>query len=97
MRGVVYQASFGVGSDAGVGPVDPIADDRISRLEHDIALLKELGVNTIFVCEYRPMLSFCILTDWADAIDHTKEHTQALKMLVEAGIYIFTVSLPVLS
>ena len=30
---------------------DPIADDCLDDLKRDIELLKELGLNTIFVCE----------------------------------------------
>lgn len=65
VRGIVYQYHN--------GPVrDPIADDCLEQLEHDIVLFKELGVNTIYV--YR--------------IDNSKSHSQAIQMLEEAGIYV---------
>lgn len=44
MRGVVYQ----IHPDGVLH--DPITDDNLLRLQHDVSLLKELGVNTIFVC-----------------------------------------------
>lgn len=37
------------------------------------------------------------ITDRKPSIDNTKAHTQAMKMLEEAGIYVFTVSLPIFS
>ena len=37
------------------------------------------------------VLLWYILT-WRDAIDHTKDHTRAMKMLEEAGIYVLFVS-----
>ena len=48
VRGVVYQPSE---QPMPNGPIDPIADDRLDRLKHDIALFKDLGINTIFVCK----------------------------------------------
>ncbi|KAE8846310.1 hypothetical protein HRS9139_00877 [Pyrenophora teres f. teres] len=55
--------------------LDPISDDRLAELKNDILLFKELGLNTLFV--------YCI--------DSTKDHTEAMKLLEEAGIYVFTV------
>ncbi|EFQ89199.1 hypothetical protein PTT_14628 [Pyrenophora teres f. teres 0-1] len=54
--------------------LDPISDDRLAELKNDILLFKELGLNTLFV--------YCI--------DSTKDHTEAMKLLEEAGIYVFT-------
>jgi hypothetical protein len=47
VRGVAYQVSH---------THDPIADDCLLRLEHDVALFKELRLNTLYVCkcEYPP-------------------------------------------
>jgi hypothetical protein len=42
VRGVAYQVSH---------THDPIADDCLLRLEHDVALFKELGLNTLYVCK----------------------------------------------
>ncbi|KAJ4355229.1 hypothetical protein N0V95_003124 [Ascochyta clinopodiicola] len=65
VRGVVYQVP---------DIQDPISDARLPQLRHDVALFKELGLNTLFV--YR--------------VDNTKRHGQAMRMLEEAGIYVFT-------
>ncbi|KAF2997648.1 hypothetical protein E8E13_005309 [Curvularia kusanoi] len=53
---------------------DPICDARLPQLRHDISLFKELGLNTLFVY----------------FVDDTKRHGQAMKLLEEAGIYVFT-------
>jgi len=53
---------------------DPISDARLPQLRHDVELFKELGLNTLFVY-------------W---VDDTKRHGQAMKLLEEAGIYVFT-------
>jgi hypothetical protein len=42
VRGVAYQVRH---------TRDPIADDCLPRLEHDVALFKELGLNTLYVCK----------------------------------------------
>ncbi|XPS73877.1 hypothetical protein M3J09_006010 [Ascochyta lentis] len=65
VRGVVYQVP---------DMHDPISDARLPQLRHDIALFKELGLNTLFVY----------------FVDDTKRHGQAMKLLEEAGIYVFT-------
>lgn len=31
--------------------LDPINDEHLPRLRHDVELFKELGVNTIFACK----------------------------------------------
>jgi hypothetical protein len=48
VKGVVYQPhdEFQDGSMVN----DPIADDRILELERNLVLLKELGVNTLYIC-----------------------------------------------
>ncbi|KAH0363540.1 glycolipid anchored surface protein GAS1, partial [Aureobasidium melanogenum] len=51
---------------------DPIADDCISVLEQNVVLFKELGINTLYIY----------------AIDNTKQHDKAMKLLQEAGIYV---------
>ncbi|CAK3921749.1 Hypothetical predicted protein [Lecanosticta acicola] len=53
-------------------PIDPITDEELPRLQHDVSLFQELGVNTILV----------------PTIDNTKSRTQAMNMLAEAGIYV---------
>lgn len=53
---------------------DPISDARLPQLKQDIELFKELGLNTLFVY----------------MIDDTKRHGQAMKLLEDAGIYVFT-------
>lgn len=55
IRGIVYQRSDAMGGPHGFQPyenVDPIADAELPRLQHDVELFKELGVNTILVCQY---------------------------------------------
>ncbi|RMZ70087.1 glycolipid anchored surface [Pyrenophora seminiperda CCB06] len=52
---------------------DAISDDRLASLKEDIQLFKELGLNTLLVYY----------------IDSTKKHTQAMKLLEEAGIYVY--------
>jgi hypothetical protein len=47
VRGVVYQLAF---DRFGGDKHDAISDHRLSRLEADLELFKELGINTIFVC-----------------------------------------------
>jgi hypothetical protein len=43
VRGVAYQVR---------STLDPISDDRLPQLIHDIILFKELGVNTLLVCAF---------------------------------------------
>jgi hypothetical protein len=43
VRGVAYQVR---------ATLDPISDDRLPHLVHDIVLFKELGVNTLLVCAF---------------------------------------------
>lgn len=75
MRGVVYQDNA-----LDRQPYDPISDEELPRLRHDVALFKELGVNTILVYQ----------------IDSSKPHTQAMKLLEEAGIYVLIQAYPLL-
>jgi hypothetical protein len=42
IRGVVYQPQ---------GTDDPISDDHLPQLEHDVLLFKELGLNTLYICK----------------------------------------------
>lgn len=44
IKGVVYRLH-------GEGPIDPLVDDRLDDLQRDISLFKELGLNTLFICE----------------------------------------------
>ncbi len=89
VRGVAYQVEIGV---------DPIADDYLPSLERDVLLFKELGLNTVYVCQYEHhdlMISACALTIPTVKIDNTKSHDKAMKLLEEAGIYVLTVSVVV--
>jgi hypothetical protein len=45
VRGVAYQV-VELGSS-----IDPITDDRLPRLERDVLLFKELGLNTLQTCK----------------------------------------------
>ncbi|KAJ9150701.1 1,3-beta-glucanosyltransferase [Pleurostoma richardsiae] len=51
---------------------DPIADDRLEDVRRDVALFKELGLNTIFLF-------------W---VDNSKSHDAVMKLLADAGIYV---------
>ncbi|KAJ6193538.1 Glucanosyltransferase-domain-containing protein [Bipolaris maydis] len=53
--------------------LDPISDDHLGEVREDVFLFKELGLNTLFI--------YCI--------DNTKDHTRVMKLLEEAGIYVF--------
>ncbi|KAF1933079.1 glycoside hydrolase family 72 protein [Didymella exigua CBS 183.55] len=53
---------------------DPISDTCLPQLKHDVELFKELGLNTLFIY----------------TVDNTKRHGQAMKLLEQAGIYVFT-------
>lgn len=44
IKGVVYRLH-------GEGPLDPLVDDRLDDLQRDITLFKQLGLNTLFICE----------------------------------------------
>lgn len=46
VRGVAYQVR---------DTQNPIADDRLPELERDVALFKELGLNTVYVCKWTPI------------------------------------------
>ena len=48
MRGVVYQAHND--DDFSLAGRDMLQESRLSQLQHDVELFKELGVNTIYVC-----------------------------------------------
>ncbi|SMR48532.1 unnamed protein product [Zymoseptoria tritici ST99CH_1E4] len=69
VRGVVYQL---VNEEWQNDRFDALSDERLSRLQADISLFKELGINTIF----------------AYSIDVSKSHDRAMKLLEEAGIYV---------
>ncbi|KAL6708206.1 hypothetical protein ACN47E_003390 [Coniothyrium glycines] len=58
---------------AASGPRDLISDESVAQLRHDITLFKELGLNTIYVY----------------FIDNEKPHDQAMKLLEDAGIYVY--------
>ncbi|CAK1365598.1 unnamed protein product [Cercospora beticola] len=75
VRGVVYQDNA-----LDRQPYDPITDEELPRLRHDVALFKELGVNTILVYK----------------IESSKPHAQAMKLLEDAGIYVLTQAYPLL-
>ncbi|KAI1765204.1 glycoside hydrolase family 72 protein [Hypoxylon sp. FL1150] len=51
---------------------DPLADDQLQTIQRSIPLLKELGINTLFIYY----------------IDETKSHDAAMSMLAKAGIYV---------
>ncbi|RYP85153.1 hypothetical protein DL770_005067 [Monosporascus sp. CRB-9-2] len=53
---------------------DPLADDRLRELKRSIPLLKELGINTLFV----------------PYVNADKNHDAAMEMLAEAGIYVLS-------
>ncbi|KAI7780112.1 hypothetical protein LA080_000031 [Diaporthe eres] len=65
IKGVVYRLH-------GEGPIDPLVDDRLDDLKRDIALFKELGLNTLFIYH----------------IDSSRSHNAAMQLLAEAGIYV---------
>lgn len=50
VRGVVYQL---VNEEWQNDRFDALSDERLSRLQADISLFKELGINTIFACMCR--------------------------------------------
>ncbi|KAK1975531.1 glycolipid anchored surface protein [Colletotrichum cereale] len=71
IRGVAYQRHIrhnNMSSDCR----DPLADETIEDLKLSMPLLKELGINTLFIY----------------IIDPTKSHDQAMRMLASAGIYV---------
>ncbi|KAK7733133.1 hypothetical protein SLS53_008321 [Cytospora paraplurivora] len=65
IKGVVYRLH-------GSEPSDPLVDERLDDLERDIALFKELGLNTLFIYH----------------IDSSRNHNAAMRLLAEAGIYV---------
>ncbi|KAI1454764.1 glycoside hydrolase family 72 protein [Annulohypoxylon moriforme] len=67
INGVVYEPHHSNDS-----LIDPLDDDGLDDLERSIPLLKDLGVNTIFVF----------------FIDINRKHDAAMSMLAEAGIYV---------
>jgi len=71
IRGVVYQQHVRHGNMKH-GCHDPLADENVQDLKLSIPLLKELGVNTLFMY----------------IIDATKSHDQAMSILASAGIYV---------
>ncbi|KZL65432.1 glycolipid anchored surface protein [Colletotrichum incanum] len=71
IRGVVYQR-HSRNNDVTSGCQDPLADEAIEDLKLSMPLLKDLGVNTLFIY----------------TIDTTKGHDEAMSMLANAGIYV---------
>lgn len=51
IKGIVYQDYRRPNTSR---HLDPIADECLDDLKQDIELLKELGLNTIFVCKITP-------------------------------------------
>ncbi|KAJ1938063.1 40S ribosomal protein S27, partial [Linderina macrospora] len=64
-KGVAYQPRTGVSGD-----LDPLADPI--GCKRDVAVFKELGLNSIRVYE----------------VDYSKDHDECMKMLEDAGIYL---------
>ncbi|RYP70561.1 hypothetical protein DL771_005380 [Monosporascus sp. 5C6A] len=73
INGVVYQPHKYTGRGFRLSQ-DPLTDERLEELERSIPLLKELGINTLFV----------------PYIDADKNHDAAMEMLAEAGIYVLS-------
>ncbi|KAK1955795.1 glycolipid anchored surface protein [Colletotrichum sublineola] len=71
IRGVAYQR-HGRYNKLDSGCRDPLADENVQDLKLSMPLLKELGVNTLFIY----------------VIDATKSHEQAMRILANAGIYV---------
>lgn len=78
--------------DFSLGGRDLISDDRLGQLQHDIRLFQELGVNTIYVCEFMSNYATIEFADQQDTIDYTKAHAKAMELLEEANIYVIIVS-----
>ncbi|RYO95970.1 hypothetical protein DL765_011708 [Monosporascus sp. GIB2] len=73
INGVVYQAHKDTGRGSRLSQ-DPLTDERLEELERSIPLLKELGINTLFV----------------PYVNADKNHDAAMEMLAEAGIYVLS-------
>ncbi|RYO91383.1 hypothetical protein DL766_002167 [Monosporascus sp. MC13-8B] len=73
INGVVYQAHKDTGRGSRLSQ-DPLTDERLEKLERSIPLLKELGINTLFV----------------PYVNADKNHDAAMEMLAEAGIYVLS-------
>ncbi|KAK1997447.1 glycolipid anchored surface protein [Colletotrichum falcatum] len=71
IRGVVYQR-HSRHSNMDSGCRDPLADENVRDLQLSVPLLKELGINTLFIY----------------VIDAAKSHYQAMGILASAGIYV---------
>lgn len=75
MKGVYYVVRHSAG-ESRPSPSDPhsdpLADDRLSEIRRDLDIIRELGLNTIFVSH----------------LDYTKSHHEALQLLADAGIYV---------
>ncbi|KAI1337593.1 glycolipid anchored surface protein [Xylariaceae sp. FL0016] len=70
IKGVVYQQYRLKGGT--LSTRDSLADEHLDDLKRSIPLLKEAGVNTLFVY----------------SIDETKQHDTAMALLAEEGIYV---------
>ncbi|RYP31325.1 hypothetical protein DL767_005838 [Monosporascus sp. MG133] len=73
INGVVYQPHKYTGRGSRLSQ-DPLADERLEELERSIPLLKELGINTLFV----------------PYVNADENHDAAMEMLAEAGIYVLS-------
>ncbi|KAF2207146.1 glycoside hydrolase family 72 protein [Cercospora zeae-maydis SCOH1-5] len=59
---------------------DPITDEELSRLRHEVALFRELGINTLLIYN----------------IDPSQSQAQAMKLLQEAGICVLASNSPLI-
>ncbi|RYP77903.1 hypothetical protein DL769_003314 [Monosporascus sp. CRB-8-3] len=73
INGVVYRPHKYTGTGSRLSQ-DPLTDERLEELERSIPLLKELGINTLFV----------------PYVNADKNHDAAMEMLAEAGIYVLS-------
>lgn len=70
VRGVVYQLSHHLG--------DPICDERLEGLAQDVALFKELGINTIYVCMRAQASLWPKSADIMEIVSIMQKHTSKL-------------------
>ncbi|GJC84728.1 1,3-beta-glucanosyltransferase GAS5 [Colletotrichum liriopes] len=59
------------------GCQDPLVDEAVQDLKLSMPLLKDLGVNTLFIC-----------IGFLNTIDTTKSHDEAMRILADAEIYV---------
>ncbi|KAI6993081.1 FACT complex subunit, partial [Hortaea werneckii] len=76
VRGVVHQPhdTHQRSPTGGYRPNNALKDELFQRLEHEVGLFTDLGVNTIYVY----------------SVDNTQPHDRSMKFLADAGIYVFT-------